>query len=235
MKKEYYSDAGARDAMWKQLEELMGVARNTIWKNDDDSRKYYDANTHAFLYENTYELMFPLDKEKWPSKFQEHYLEIQAMVWPQFTTYCYGMDVIAPPCVPLGLLHFGYAVVDGILIKTTFFVVQMMVDYQLWAQGMVIDPLAVYHGKMPQYYIGCPIPDTKFILEWRRNGKHPLEGYVSQKNEKERSDRIYDSSMQAYYTQMTYEPHWFPDDLITFAKQEGLYVPPQGYWPYKKV
>ena len=154
-----YRQQDVRDGYSKKLEALMDKAWEDRHHKNEESKQLYDSMTHYYIYDNAYELFFPLEKERWPEKFQEKYLDIQHMSWPGYTSYCYIMDVIAPPFIPYFLLHFGYAVVDNKLIPCTFFVVQKIVDFQNWPQGMVIDPLASYHGVKPSFYIGSPVPD----------------------------------------------------------------------------
>ncbi len=129
--KEKYAQESVRNDMWKQLNILMDKAQNHIFEKNDESKNFYNSPTHHFINENRFELFFPLENKYWPEKFQKHqYLSIEQMIWPNFTTYCYMMDVIAPPYIPSSLLHFGYAVLDNKLIRSTFFVIQVMVNYQ---------------------------------------------------------------------------------------------------------
>ncbi len=93
------------------------------------------------------------------------------------------MDVIAPPFIPHSLLHFGYAIVDGKLVRSTFFVVQQMVNYQAWPQGMVIDPLAIMNNIQPAFYVGCSVPKED-IESWMLHRKNPLEMYLERKSKK---------------------------------------------------
>jgi len=223
-----YEKEDVRKFMYGQLELLMKAASDHIYAKDEQSKAYYNSETHHYIDKNSWELLFPLEKERWPDKFNEHqYAQIDKMLWPGYTTYCYMMDVIAPPFIPYFLLHFGYAVVEGKLIRSAFFVVQSMVKYQEWPQGMVIDPLAEHHGVKPSFYIGCAIHEKEFIENWMLDRKNPLEMYVKNKHEEEHKERIRSSYMEAYFMQMSYEPGWFPEGLIEFAKKEGLYVPPQ--------
>lgn len=221
-----------RDSMFKQLILLLEEAGGHIFNKDEESKRFYSSDGHWYIEDNIYELMFPLEKERWPENFKNQYLEMEQMAWPQYTNYCYLMDIIAPPFIPYSLLHFGYAVVDGKLIKTTFFVVQTMVDYQISPQGMVIDPLAEYHGIKASFYVGTPLPDKKYIEEWMNTRKSPFEMYmmdVQKENEKKHQEKIRDSYFESYYLQMAYAPEWFPDELIEFAKKEKLHIPHQGW------
>lgn len=221
-----YTQVEVRDFMYGQLKLLMDAASDHIHEKDEESKKYYDSRTHHYLDKNGWELLFPLEKERWPDNFLEHnYMDIDQKIWPQFTTYSYMMDVIAPPLIPSILLNFGYAVVEGKLIRCTFFVLQTMVDYQVMPQGMVIDPLAEYHGIKPSFYIGCAIYDKKYIENWMIYKKNPLEMFVNEKNAEEHKERIRNSYMEAYNNQMMYEPEWFPEKLIKFAQEEGLSIP----------
>ncbi|MCC6520470.1 hypothetical protein IT403_00590 [Candidatus Nomurabacteria bacterium] len=222
-----YEDEKTRDLMYLKFIELMKDARDHIYDNDEESKNFYNSQTHHYIEKQAFELCFPLEKEKWPQKFQnmERHYE-QFMIWPNYSTYCYIMDVVAPPLIPSSLLHFGYACVDNKLVRATFFVVQQMVKYQEWPQGMVIDPLALMYNIQPEFYVGYSVPKED-VQNWMIDRKNPLELYLQKKSEKEHEDFIYRSYMESYMTQMTYEPEWFPSQLIEFAKKENLYIPPQ--------
>jgi hypothetical protein len=144
--------------------------------------------------------------------------------WPNSTSYNYSMDVILPPSIPSSILHFGYAVLDDKLIRSSFYVTQMMVDYQIYPQGVVIDPLAVHNGIAPSYYMGVTL-DKKDINDFLISKKHPLETFVEKKNKRDHELRIYNSHMEGYFTQMAYEPGWFSDQLMEFAVDQGLHIP----------
>lgn len=222
-----YENENARSLMWQNLEKLMKEAQDHIWEKDEQSKQYYNSMTHHHIDKEGWELLFPLEKEKWPKRFlnmERHY--DSHMTWPGYSTYCYMMDVLAPPLIPHILLHFGYAIVDGKLVRSTFFVVQQMVDYQEWPQGMVIDPLAIMNNIQPTFYVGCSVPKED-IQNWMIHRKNPLEMYLERKSKKEHEERLYDSYMESYRLQILHEPGWFPEQLITFAKKENLYIPPQ--------
>lgn len=222
-----YTDEGVRNNLYAQLNKLMKEGQNHIWDKTPEAKDLYDSPTHFFLKKEGWEIMFPLKEENWPKSFQGMAGNYnQEFKWPWFTTYCYITDVIAPPLIPHSLLYFGYAVVEDKLIRCTFFVVQKMVEYQVMPQGMVIDPLANREGKVPSFYIGVPVLDKELILKWVRSRRNPLEVYVEELNAKERNERVYNSYMESYYLQMQHEPNWFPADLIKFAKEENLYIPP---------
>src|SRR3990172_7883989 len=226
MKQKEYEKKEVRESMYDQLALLMKAATGHISAKDEESKRFYNAQTHHFIDENCWELLFPMDKDKWPSHFQElGRLYDPQMTWPGFTTYRYVMETICPPFIPHSLLHFGYAVVEGKLIRSTFFVVQSMVKYQAMSQGMVIDPLAENREITPSFYVGCPVLDKKYIEEWMISRKNPLEMYVDGKNEEEHKERIRKSYMEAYWLQMEHEPLWFPKELIKFAEKEGLIIP----------
>lgn len=224
-----------RDSYQEQLHLLMNEAYGHISsEGDKEAKKFYNSSTHWYLdpEENGWELLFTLDKQQWPNNFKNSYLQIEDMRWPQYTNYCYLMDVIAPPFIPYSLLYFGYAVVKGMLFKTSFFVVQKMVNYQIMPQGMVIDPLAEYHGIKPSFYIGSPVPDKKYIEDWMLTRENPLELYmidVQKENERKHKERIRDSYFESYHLQMAHSPGWFPNELIEFAKKEKLHIPQQGW------
>lgn len=223
-----------RNSMYEQLEVLMKEAQDHIYNKDEESKRFYSSNAHWYLADNIYELMFPLEKERWPKNFKNQYLQMEDMAWPLYTNYCYFMDIIAPPFIPYSLLHFGYAIVDNQLIRTTFFVVQRMVDYQKRPQAMVIDPLAEHHGIKPSFYTGSPVPDKKYIQDWMLTRENPLELYmidVQKENERKHKERIRDSYFESYHLQMAYAPEWFPDELVEFAKKEKLYIP-RRVWEY---
>ncbi|HXK35363.1 MAG TPA: hypothetical protein VJ103_02585 [Candidatus Paceibacterota bacterium] len=226
MKEKEYSKKEVRDFMYGQLALLMKAATGHIFAKDEESKKFYNSETHHYIEKNGWELLFPMDKDQWPTNFQEMGRRYDSqMSWPGFSTYCYLMDVIAPPFIPHISLHFGYAVVEGKLTRSTFFVVQGMVKYQLAPQGMVIDPLADVHGAKPSFYVGCPVLDKKYIEDWMISRKNPLEMYVKGRNEEEYRGKIRASYMAAYWLQMEHEPQWFPKALIKFAEEEGLHIP----------
>jgi phosphohistidine phosphatase SixA len=225
--KHEYSDSKVREMLWGKLNVLMDEAYQHIYKKDDEAKKNYSFSAHNFIDKNNYELLFPLEKEKWPEKFLGMIDKYdRQMTWPNWTMYNYMMDVVCPPFIPISLIHFGYAVYENELRPVTFFVMQVMVDYQEWPQGMVIDPLAVRDGKEPDFYIGVPV-DKEDIQDWvkYRKTSHPLEYHVTRKNEIEHRERIRRSYMESYYLQMAYEPNWFSHQLLKFAEEEGLYIP----------
>lgn len=214
--------------MYQNLEKLLKDAEVHIFNKDEKSQHFYNLPTHQYITKEGWELLFPLEKQNWPERFSnmERNYDPELMTWPGFTTYCYTMDVAAPPSIPSVLLHFGYAIVDGKLVRSTFFVVQQMVGYQGWPQGMVIDPLAEIHGIQPAFYVGCNVPMEE-IEHWMFNRRNPLETYVDRKNKELHQERLHDIYMESYRQQMLHEPEWFPVGLIEFAKKENLYIPPQ--------
>ena len=231
---EEFEKQEVRNSYEKQFSILMKEARAHIVKGDEESKKFYELHTHWYLEpeEDGWELLFPLDKQEWPTNFKNSYLQIEDMQWPQYTNYCYLMDILAPPFIPFLLLYFGYAVVEGVLIKTSFFVIQKMVNYQIMPQGMVVDPLAEYHGIKPSFYVGIPVPNKKYVEDWMITRQNPLEMYmidVQKKKEIEHKEKLRNSYFESYCIQMAYAPGWFSDQLLEFSKEEKLHIPKQGW------
>jgi phosphohistidine phosphatase SixA len=239
------------DALQQKFEELAQNAQESIMnKVESAMMSYYELSTHSFLKrgdENSAgyprEVILPLPKEEWPEKFSELEKRYDSqMSWPNYSMYLYTMDVFCPPFIPDCLLHFGYAVYKDELIRCPFFVVLQMTEQTIneekimLPEAFAIDPLALKSGITPDCYVGINLK-KEYVEEWflsrGRNG-HPLENYVNKKMEKEKEkrqkeheERLYDSYMEAYNLQMTYEPGWFPQQLINFAQKEGLYIPKQ--------
>ncbi len=218
-----YRNPKVRRSMYEELAALMEEGTQAIF--DDEGKHLYNSATHQYLKKNGWEIMFPLEKSRWPDKFNE-FLADGNLPWPQYTTYSYVMSVLCPPFISPYSVYFGYAMVDGKLIRTTFFAIETIVKYQIMPQAMVIDPLCLAHGIEPEYYIGCWAEkadiDNFMILR-----KNPLEMFVARKNEKAHKEELYYSYMEAYNLQMFHEPGYFPYQLIEFAKENNLYIPPQ--------
>ena len=218
-----YQKPAVRKRMYEQVEKLMDQAASDIYSSQE--KGLYSLAVHHHLQRHAWEIMFPLGREYWPNNFCG-YLCDPSLPWPQATSYSYCMDVTCPPFLSHGYLMFGYAVLGGKLVRTTFFSVETIVKYQIMPQAMVIDPLATHHGIVPEYYLGCRVDrcDIDNLLISREN---PLESFVKRINEKQHKERLYNSYMEAYNLQMAYEPGWFPKQLLAFAEEYGLYVPPQ--------
>ena len=232
------------DAMHKKVHSLMESATQRMFGQEEhEGESLYDVSTHIFLQKETVplvgklqrEVMLPLPKDDWPDKFIELKKNYDSnMKWPQYAMYNYSNDVLMPPFIPSSLLHFGYAVVNDLLVSCPFFVVFEMVDHDVegeiiaWPESFVIDPLAEMNDIHPEAYIGIRL-EYNFIANWFMNrGKYlnPLDAYISQKSEEENRERLHDAYMEAYTLQMAHEPEWFPKGLIDFANKERLYVPP---------
>lgn len=232
------------DAMHAKVHRLMESAAQRMFGQEEyEGESLYDISTHLFL-EKAHiplvgklqrEVLLPLPKNEWPDKFSELQRNYDKdMKWPQYAMYNYSNDVLAPPFIPSSLLHFGYAVVNDVLIRCPFFVILQMVDHDVdgktlaWPESFVIDPLADMNGIHPECYIGTTV-DEEDIVNWLHNrGRfiNPLEAYASRMDgvyEKERKREMY---LELYELQMTNEPEWFPRALIDFANKEGLCVPP---------
>jgi hypothetical protein len=191
------------------------------------TQNLFNTETHLYILKHGWEILIPADKkEEWHDKFQAMTYD-SMMKWPQTTTYNYIMGVLAPPFIPSSILHFGYAVLEDKLIRSAFYVVQNMVDYQVMPQGMVIDPLAFIQGVKPSFYVGCSVDkkDIESFLMNRKNPKNPLEEYVRRTNQKEHEKRIYDSHIEGYFLQMNYQPDWFSEQLMEFAVEQDLHIP----------
>jgi len=218
-----YQDPKVRRDMYRELSCLMKEGKCAI--RDGNGSDFYDSETHYYLMENAWEIMFPLKRELWPERFNE-FLADENLPWPQGATYSYIMSAICPPFINSSNLYFGYAIVDGKLIRTTFFAIDTIVKYQLMPQSMVIDPLCLSHNIKPDYYVGC-WAEKEDIDNFMILRKNPLELFVKRKNEQKHKERIYDSYMEAYNLQMSFEPRYFPPQLIEFCKENNLYVPKQ--------
>lgn len=223
MKKDYQKAEVRRD-MYEELHRLMEEAHQII--SDKKGGHLYDSLTHIYLMRNGWEIMFPLEKERWPNMFFEKIVIDYALPWPQYATYAYIMNVLYPPAFSPYSLYFGYAVIDGKLVRTAFFTIETIVKYQIMPQAMVIDPLCFAHGITPDYYIGCPV-EKQDIEEGLLSRKGPLELFVKRKSEQELADRLYNDHIMVYDLQLAYEPGYFPPQLIKFAEKNNLYVPPQ--------
>jgi len=241
--KKKVSNESLLDILQQKFEELAHDAWESIMDNAESAKGYYDLSTHSFLKrdgENSAgwprEVILPLPKEEWPEKFRELEKRYESqMTWPNYSMYLYTMDVFCPPFIPNCLLHFGYAVYQNKLVRCPFFVVFQMTEQTInkekimMAEGFAIDPLALMGGITPDCYVGVNVKQ-EYVEEWflsRGRTGHPLENYVNKKRQEEHEERLNDSYMEAYNLQMTYEPGWFPQQLIDFAKKEGLYIPKQ--------
>jgi hypothetical protein len=225
-----YKNPKVRRSMYKELDCLMKKGRQAI--SSGEGSDLYDLATHRYLMEEGWEIMFPLKKELWPNKFNE-FLCDENLPWPQYATYSYIMSVLCPPFISSYLLYFGYAIIDGKLVKTTFFAVNTMVEYQEMPQSMVVDPLCLAHGIEPDYYIGCGV-GKQDINNFMTLKKNPLELFVKReeeerrkKDEQEHKDKLYISYSENYELQIRAAPGYFPPQLIEFCKENNLYIPPQ--------
>lgn len=217
------------DEMYKEHDALMKDIQKILWDDNqkDNHPLYYNSITHHFLYEHAWEILLPVPQEEWFTTLQNLGRYNAEMPWPQYATYQYCMDVILPPEIPASSLYFGYAILeDGSVKKTSFFGWMQMVEYQAMPQGIVMDPLAKIHNIPVKYYVGIEIDKEdiqNFIL--KRAPGHPLESYVERRSKKEHEERLHKSSMESYWLQMQYEPHYLPRALQEFAKKEGLPFP----------
>lgn len=226
---ENYESGQVREVMRKELDALMESGVGLLRKDGGKNPDLYKEDTHLYLMEHGWKLLFSLEEKQWPENFRKLKYD-SVFVWPMYSAYCYLMDVICPPLIPHVLLHFGYAVLGDRLIKCAFFVVQRMVDYQIMPQGMVIDPLAIRSGKKPSFYVGCPV-DKEDIENFLIKKKGPLELHVERKGREEHERQLYDSYMEAYVLQVAMAPGWFPPELIKSAEKEGLAIPRQEKQP----
>lgn len=224
MNKNNYEDEETRKAYYAQATTLMQEAWNIADTPEGNHVYSSSVNSHLCKY---IDLFFPLKKELWPEKFQNlksNYLQIDQMKWPDATTYLYMYDVIVSAAIPHFFINFGYAFVEDKLVRTTFFVIpNMTVEFQEFPQTMVIDPLAEHWNIQPLYYVGCNVPE-EYIQQWIRDkAKNPLELYIAgeeEKDYKKRMRRRYDEQIQEY-------PNCLSDEIIEFAKKEGLSIPSQ--------
>ncbi|NVN96712.1 histidine phosphatase family protein [Candidatus Nomurabacteria bacterium] len=237
------SNESLLDTLQKKFEKLSEDAWREIRGETESAKNYYDQSTHLFLdrdeegfYHWPREVILPLPKEEWPEKFRElEKMYNPQMSWPGYSMYLYTMDIFCPPFIPDCLLHFGYAIHQDKLIRCPFFVVFQMREQTINGEKMMmpesfaIDPLALKSGITPDGYIGVRVK-REYVEEWflsRGRTGHPLENYVNKKRQQEHEERLYDSYIEAYHNQMAHEPRWFPQQLINFAKKEGLHIPRQ--------
>ena len=223
-----FSDKANQTAAYKQLTAILEDSWTLLCSEDSDKRTektahLFNRSTHAYLIHNAWEILLPAKPEQWNSKFKEMNYDSQ-MPWPQASTYNYTMEVIAPPFIPSSMLPFGYAFVDDKPVRSAFFVIQGMVDYQVMPQGFVIDPLVNQKGIKPSFYFGCTV-EKEDIHNFLSLKKNPLEAFVEKTNKKEHEERIYTSRMDGYYLQMQYRPDWFSEPLMKFAVNEDLPIP----------
>lgn len=176
--KRNFNEESVRTAAQNEVTDLMKTAYSLILNGNSKGMEFYSQPTHRFLMAHGWEILIPTPKEEWPEIFEELQYNDQ-MPWPQMTTYCYVMDILNPPSIPWAMLYFGYAVHEGILTRTAFFVHQKIVPYQPMPQGIVIDPLALQKGIEPDYYIGCPVTSKDYIIDFLKKKQNPFEAYVS--------------------------------------------------------
>lgn len=241
--KKKISNESLLDTLQQKFEELAQNAWEEIMDKKESAKSYYNNSTHSFLKRGEEngagwprEVILPLPKEEWPEKFCELEKRYDSqMAWPNYSMYLYTMDVFCPPFIPDCLLHFGYAVYQDKLIRCPFFVVFQMTEQTIneekimLPEAFAIDPLASKSGITPDCYVGVNVK-KEYVEEWflsRGRTGHPLENYVNKKRQKEHEEKIYNSYVEAYSLQLTYEPGWFPQQLIDFAKKEDLYIPKQ--------
>lgn len=223
-----FSNEANREKAYKYLSDVMEESYQLLCSEKEDERRektqhLFNTSTHVYLTNNAWEILLPLKHEKRGPKFQEMKYD-SLMKRPQAATYCYTMDVIAPPSIPSGILHFGYAFLDDKPIRSAFFVVQGMVEYQIMPQGLVIDPLANQHGIKPSFYVGCSV-DKEDIQNFLFSRINPLEAFVQKINKKANDDRLAQSYMEGYFYQMRFEPGLFSEQLMEFAVNNNLHIP----------
>lgn len=126
------------------------------------NQSFYSIRTNQFLMENCLDTLLSLSEYKWPDEFM--YLVISN----KETSYSYINSVLSPPFISLPL-YFGYAVIDGQLKKTSFFVIN---------DNQVIDPISVMNRVKPEYYFGSTV--NKVDLEkYMVTFDDPLESFVN--------------------------------------------------------
>jgi len=220
-----------RSQIYKILKNKLEQYFNLLVSDDSPEKKektkhLYNAETHVYIIHELFEIFLPI--EKWSGKLKE--LSHDSLIpWPGGTTYFYSMDTVLPPNIPSGWLHFGYAFLDDKFVKTAFYGLQTIVDFQLCPQGVAVDPIAINHGIKPSFYIGVTINKKNienFLLTKKGN---PLETFVNEENKRKHEERIRDSEREFYHTQMTYEPGWFSDELMKLAVERDWYIPPSPH------
>ena len=140
------------------------------------------------------------------------------------------MDAITNPEL-LEKLHFGYAVMeDRSVIKTAFYDMMSILPH-----GGVVDPLSVKLTVRPKYYMGVNVDMESLQTFFRSRERIPgtnLEEYVKRVNKKAHEARIKESEEEAYQTQLTYAPKYFPSSMIAWAKENDKYIPPGQECPW---
>ena len=126
------------------------------------NQSFYSLQANIFLMNNCLDVLPPLSRDKWPDEFKD------MIVSHTKSSYSYVNSVLSPPFINLPL-YFGYAVINGELKKTSFFVLN---------DNQVIDPISVISRIKPDYYFGAPV--NKIDLEvYLHTFNDPLESFVN--------------------------------------------------------
>ncbi len=144
---------------------------------NDDSTPHFSFPREVFL---------PLDKNKWPKelvKLAERYRE-EGKHWPKDTHFEYAIEKELSKLYGT-LLYAGYAVCDGVLYPTTFFVSLQMtreipeLPGEKIPEEWIIDPIAIANNKQVEGYVGIMIlPDIAEKWMLARSPRHALNAQV---------------------------------------------------------
>jgi len=128
------------------------------------NQSFYSIQTNQFLMENCLDALLPLSEDKWPNELKD------MIVFHTKTSYSYVNSILGPPFISLPL-YFGYAVVNGELKKTSFFVS---------VNNEVIDPISAMSKIKPSYYFGTTVNKTDLEV-YMCTFNDPLESFVNRR------------------------------------------------------
>lgn len=147
-------------------ESLIRNANIAIMNGGGD--QFYSIAANNYLI-NNFVPARPLEENFWPNELK-NLLEKKRYQWPNVTESVYLASVNYLPFIRYDWLRFGYALIDGHLKKTAFFVNE---------SGNAIDPIAFYSGYNPELYFGANI--TRANTE---SGCNSLEDLVQKRLKK---------------------------------------------------
>lgn len=174
-----FNNPSVREDVRQQATQLLAEAFSTITIGLPGAASFYNERTHQFLMRHAWGIILPASDEEHPPIFKEIGFS-KEMSWPYMTTHAYvTAAVFGNPPVPWQMVTFGYAVVEGSLVRTTFFTHQKLVGYQPMPQGIAIDLLAKTKGIQVDYYIGMPVCSKSYLTDFLNVKKvNPFEVYV---------------------------------------------------------
>lgn len=184
-----YSPDPIKERLHREMHQL-------LWRIQE-SPSIYSRDVHDFLKEESVymlgqrkrDIYLPLPESRWPDVYRDfynHYINSR-YEWPKMTHSTYALD----DCISKfpGLLYFGYALCNGKIYPTAFFVhLDMTFKIEgiddLFHEEWVFDPIALTSGKNPDCYLGVYVsPDI--VENWLLSQKgHPLDYVIDLENEK---------------------------------------------------